>query len=744
MTRDDLAARLLITLAEELDEQTALLNDELLSLEQDVDDQTRLRAVFRIAHTLKGAARAAGVTSIEELCHALEAVLAEARNGRLQLDAQRFALLFETADALAAAASELRAGRTPSSSFDSFPELQRRLRVTRTGVAAPSSESRPDPRLGHQVRRAGSAMPITAAEVSRSGREESRHLRVHVDKLDTLLAAAGQLLMSTGRAESHVERMEDLADHASRLQADWRRSWKRTRALLQSAGATARDMGALDAIGARIDNVATATFHVSRDARSDRLRLSRVASDVTERARELRMRPFSDAVEALPRLVRDLATSTGKEVRLDVSGERVEADRAVLEGVREAVLQLVRNAVDHGIELPDRRRAAGKPAQGSVRVGAELQGDGLRVIVEDDGSGLNVPAVRAQLQQRGIPVPQEDRGTVELLFEGGVSTRQTATEISGRGVGLDVVRSAVQRIGGSVDVRWREGEGTTFTIDAPLTLAALRVLLVRSGRHLLGIPTSSVERLVHVRAEEIQQVQGRPIIEVDDQAMPLAPIAGLLGPPLTGEQPGSLRHVAIVNAAARRIAVSVDELVSEQEITLRPLERLGAPRLEKLAGAALLASGQVALVVSVGALVRAADAGAAPPELVSRAEAPVRHRILVVDDSITTRILEQTVLESAGYDVMTAVDGVEAWNLLQERGADMVVSDVEMPRMDGFALCEAMRASRNFRDVPVVLVTTLESEDHRQRGLDAGADAYIVKSSFDQEALIETIEQLLK
>ncbi len=748
MKRDDLAARLLNTLAEELEEQTAMLNDELLSLEQDVEDQTRLRAVFRIAHTLKGAARAAGVTAIEELCHDLEALLAEARDGRVRLDAQHFALLFETADALAAAAGELREGRTPSSDFDSFLDLQRRLRAMRTSSAFANRGPRPDlPPRGRDASRPthqATRTPPRGPEIARAGRDEPRHLRVHADKLDALLATAGQLLISTGRAESHAERTEDLANHASRLQAEWRRSWKRARGLLESAGTPARDLTSLDTIGSRIDDIAAGTLHLSRNARSDGARLWRVASDISERVRGLRMRPFADAVEALPRLVRDLAASTGKEVRLLVEGENIEADRAVLEGVREAIVQLVRNAVDHGLELPEHRSSAGKPALGTVHVRAELQGDGLRVTVADDGAGLNVTAVRGQLQRRGIPLPESDAATAALLFEGGVSTRQVPTEISGRGVGLDVVRSAVQRIRGSVDVQWREGVGSTFVIEAPLTLATLRVLLVRSGRHLLGVPTSSVDRLLHVRMEEIRHVQGRPVLEMDGRTMPLASIAALLGPPLSDEESGSSVHVAVLRAGTRRIAVSADELVSEQEIMLRPLERIGAPRIEKLVGAALLATGQVALVVSVGALLRAADAGLAGPARATPAVAAVRRTILVVDDSITTRIMEESVLKSAGYDVVTAVDGVEAWNLLQERGADLVVADVEMPRMDGFALCEAMRASRSFRDIPIVLVTTLETADHRQRGLDAGADAYIVKSSFDQEALIETIEQLLR
>jgi two-component system chemotaxis sensor kinase CheA len=354
--------------------------------------------------------------------------------------------------------------------------------------------------------------------------------------------------------------------------------------------------------------------------------------------------------------------------------------------------------------------------------------------------------VRAKLEARGRPVPADDRALARVLFEGGFSTRSEATAISGRGVGLDIVEAAVQRIRGSVDVSWREGRGTTFTLSAPLTLATVRALLVTVGRQVVAIPTAVIDRLLRLRPHEIHQIDGQHVISTPDGPIPLAALARLLGPPLAEKPATDHIYVVVLAVGRRRVAAAVDALLEEDELIVRPLERIGRP-IPVLTGAALLPSGRVALVVNPTVLTGAATLRAAGQGITfaERAEAaPTRGRILVVDDSITTRTLEQSVLEAAGYDVLTATDGADAWRILQERSADLVITDVEMPRMDGFVLTETIRASQRFKSLPVVLVTSLETPEHRARGLEAGADAYIVKSSFDQAALLDTIKQLMR
>jgi two-component system chemotaxis sensor kinase CheA len=443
--------------------------------------------------------------------------------------------------------------------------------------------------------------------------------------------------------------------------------------------------------------------------------------------------------------VRDLAEASAKEVVFTLDGRDVEADRVVLDGLREALHQLIRNAVDHGIEPPEQRLAAGKDRSGTVRVAAELRGDRLLVTVADDGAGLDAEAIRAALMQRGVTPPETLSDLADALFEARVSTRSEATTVSGRGVGLDIVRAACARMGGRVAVTWDEGRGTSFHLDCPVSLASLRALLVSVASHAIAIPLAAIERAVRVDPRDLTVLEGRTMLETKEGPVPVIPLGRLLAP--IGERPPTSDVVSLVllRDGPRRLAVAVDELLEVRNLGIRPLPA-AAGELPYVRGAALLETGGVALVVDPVTLVAAGlgpDAGTGVELAEPRSATPAKPRVLVVDDSITTRSLERSILEAAGYDVLTAVDGSDGWRVLQEQGCDLVVADIEMPRMDGFALCEAIRASRRLAELPIVLVTALERPEDRARGLEVGADAYIGKSSFDQENLLETIGQLL-
>jgi two-component system chemotaxis sensor kinase CheA len=737
MSPKDLAARLLATFVDELEEQVRTLNAELLALETTPDDAARLQSVFRVAHTLKGAARAANVPLAEHVCHRLEAVLAETRDGRARLDAGTFETLFAAADALADAGRRLRAGQP----LDDSPlaELARRL-----------SSGEPAVRAGSRARPAPPPAPTpptptpTIAAPTPAGDDQ---VRIPSDKLDGLLATTGQLLVSVQRAHETSEEIGAMQEVAGRVASEWRRQSGSIRQALERTAASREVMTALTSLESDIQQLARDVARGAQRAAQESRTLGLLSTDLMDRGRKLRMRPFAEAVEALPRAVRDVAAATGKEAELRVEGTEIEADRVILEALRESLLHLVRNAVDHGIELPDERARLGKPRQGSVVVRAGVRGDQLQVRVADDGRGLDTRAIRARLVSLGRDVPADDATVAQILFEGGFSTRREATEISGRGVGLDVVRATMARVRGSVDVSWNPGQGTTFTLLAPLTLATVRAMLVGVGSQIMAIPTGVVERLMRLDPSEVRQIDGQHVLPTPDGPVPLATMARLLGPPLPERPVEGHLLVVLLAVGQRRAGVVVDALLAEEELVIRPLERLRQP-IARLSGAALLPNGRVALVVNPGALVRRGAIREATVALqLSKAPAAperrTRRRILVVDDSLTTRTLEQSVLEAAGYEVLTAVDGADAWRVLQERGADLVVSDIEMPRMDGFALTESIRQSR-LGNLPVVLVTSLESPEHQARGLEVGADAYIVKSSFDQASLLDTIRQLLR
>lgn len=736
MKANDLAARLRTAFLGELEEQVRMMNADLLALEREPGDAGHLKSLFRVAHTVKGAARAAAVPLIEQACHELESLLAKARDRKLQLGPDQFALLYAAADALADAGHRLRAGESLADSP---------LAALHATVA--TSASAPAPASARRAVRTG-ASPAAPTAAPTSARSSESQVRVKAERLDELLTSAGQLLVARRQAAVWTAEFEELHQLASRAAAEWRREGRAVRLALERSGAAARTVQAVSGVEESFRRLVRESERLATVGIGQARALNAVTNDVLTRVRQLRIRPFADACEALPRAVRDLAAASGKDVQLTVRGGEVEADRAVLDGLREALLHIVRNAVDHGIEPPDARLRAGKPRQGTVTVAAALREDRIVVTVSDDGAGLNVGAIRSRIERMGMPVPGDDRDVARALLQGGLSTRTEATPVSGRGVGLDLVRAALEQVRGSVDLRWEEGRGTTLILQCPPTLASIRALLAIVASQTIAIPTTHLERLLRVTPASIKRVEGRDVLAGEGTPVPLVSLARILSPLVEKPVAGPLL-VVLLRAGEQRLAVVVDELVAEEEIVLQPLSGTrgngGNGRLPLLSGAALLGTGSVALVLDVAAVVAAGlglDAGGLTFEE-ARPAGRAKSRILVVDDSITTRTLEQSILEAAGYDVLTAVDGADGWRQLQERGADLVVADIEMPRMDGFALCEAMRSSTRFKALPVVLVTALETPEHRARGLEVGADAYIGKSSFDQQGLLDTIHQLL-
>ncbi len=720
MSRPSLSARLRAAFLDDLDEQVAAMNADLLALEAAPGAAAPLRSLFRAAHTLKGAARAAGIEPVERLCHALEERLARARDGG-SLTPGEFRLLFAVADGLAAVGMRMRAGADAGG--DELDALH--LAVERGEVPAPA----PAPTEG------GPAAPSTAAAL------EGR-LRVGTEKLDALLASAGQLVLARGRVGAGVAELREMGERAARWESEWRRTGRALRVAVERSGAPAATVDALAAMDERMRGLARDAGRLADVLGAESRALGGATDRVAEDVRRLRMRPFSDAAEALPRAVRDLAEATGKKVLLRVDGAEVEADRAVIDGVREALIHLARNAVDHGIETPEERARAGKPPAGTLEVRAGLAGDGMRVVVRDDGRGFDVAAIRARLERGGGRAPEDDAGVLAALFEEGMSTRDRTTVVSGRGVGLGAVRAAMERVRGTVSAAPGEAGGAVFTLEAPLTLATVRALLACVGGTTVALPTAAVEHLVRVDPAALRRSDDRDVVLTPDGPVPVVSLAALLGPPLVARPPAGPLSVVLLRTDPRRVAVAVDELLGEEELMVRPI---GTTRVPHLAGAAILPSGEVALVANAAEVVATGLAGGALSPVSAPAERRERAvpRILVADDSITTRTLEQATLEAAGYRVETAFDGADAWRILQERGADLVVSDVEMPRMDGFALCAAIRGSRHLAALPVILVTSLEKPEHRRRGMEAGADAYLGKSGFDQNGLLDTVRRLL-
>lgn len=761
--QDRLAKRLLATFQEELGEHIRALNENLLALEkapQAPEREERLKSLFRAAHSLKGAARSVALRPIEEMCHHLEEVLRSVQQGSVALEAEVFALVYRAADALEDARARIAAGRTlvPGPLQEVAPLLagigRGSPRPLAPAVAPPAPATAPTaPPPARPSSPAGPPPPFPAppaaddAPGAASGGEAA--VRVQAVKLDRLLARSGELIVAGRRLEGADAALDAAGEALARLHRAFQRAKEEVRRGPGGApGGGARP--ALPAAFGRLEeDIRAARTEIERlEARlkGDRRAVGRAAARVDEEVRRARLLPFAEACEGLERAVRDLAKEKGKGVEVVLEGASIEVDRSILDALRDPLLCLARNAVDHGIEAPEARRRCGKPERGRIVVSAALRGARIEVSVADDGAGVDLDAVRAMARRRGLPEPRDERACVDLLFEPGFSTAARVTEISGRGVGLDIVKNRVRALHGTVDISFEAGRGSRVALALPLTLTTIRALLVAAGGETYAIPGASVVRLLRLDRSEIRAAGGRDVISAGDgPPVPIVSLARVLG--LRGREPAARaagRVPAVVLGAPARAAFAVDELIGEREILVKTL----GPRLRSLrtvAGATVLETGKVALILGAAELVRTAleQPGEAPLSAASGAPPAAARRILLADDSVTTRSLERAILEAAGYEVLTAVDGEDAWRMLKERGADLVVSDIDMPRMDGLTLCRTIRGAKRFRDLPVVLVTALESEPDRARGAEAGADAYIVKSGFDQRDLLRTIDALL-
>jgi two-component system chemotaxis sensor kinase CheA len=567
-------------------------------------------------------------------------------------------------------------------------------------------------------------------------------IRLAPAKLDALLERSSELLMAVRTLGQPVAELDALRERV--------RGWGREVVELEHDPAFASP-NVPAALRASLQQVCTRWREA--EAELERLTarvglhqhdLERLVEPLLDDVRRARMLPFSEACRGFDRLARDLARQAGKEVVLRIEGGGVELDRVVLEELKDPLRHLVRNAIDHGLETPAERRAAGKPEAGELHIGASLQGQRVAVVVRDDGRGVDRAAVAAEAERRGLPAPADDASLAALLFRPGFSTAHVVTEVSGRGVGLDVVRERVEAMHGTVALDTAGGRGAGFTLSVPLTLSGLRALLVRVGRGFFALPSAAVGGLLAVLRSEIALLEGREAVAWKGRHVPLVHLSSYLGVPSDSLDAAASLPAVVVVAGERAVVCVVDELVAESEITVRSL----GPRLRHLsglAGATLLSDGRVALILSATALLRAASEGKGPVALASSAADGLRPRphVLLVEDSLTTRSLEKMILEAAGYRVTAAVDGRDALDRVDDLGVDLVVSDVQMPRVDGVELTRALRANPRFATLPVVLVTGLGTDVDRQRGLEAGANAYLVKSAFDQAELLATLEQLL-
>ncbi|WP_298405231.1 hybrid sensor histidine kinase/response regulator [uncultured Chloroflexus sp.] len=717
-----------------------VLNDALLAIEGQAGETLRrseLDRAFRAVHTIKGAARMLGFDPIAQVAHAIEHVLGEIRQERCTLDRPLADLLLRGGDLIGQLVAE--APQMPAPALAAVPEIVQALGAASPAepAAAPSSPPAAAPQ----------PPPALAEPAPRAARQT---VRVRVDRLDRLFNLAGELAVNQqwlGEVGQELYRLQEAVERQQRAVQALERELARLR-----FSPTQRQ--ALDARLATLRDAQAALADLAQ-RQSDRLdrhlaRQQMLVKDLEQEVMAVRLLPIATIFNSLPRLVRDLAAATNKQATIEIRGETTELDRKVLEVISDPLVHLVRNAVDHGLEAPDERVAAGKPPVGLIQISAESAGNEVRIQIRDDGRGIDPERVRQRAVELGMLGAERARQldtqeALDVIFQPGFSTARTVTEISGRGVGMDIVRANLIELGGQVRVDSIVGQGTTVTLTIPLTLITSRVLLVQAGRQMLALPAATIRGILWVRRDQVQLIDGQPTIAYQQQTVALLSLAELLG--MNVDAP-LVRHprapALLLNARQRRIALLVDDLLDEREAVVKPLGPLFARR-PALSGAVQLGDGGLALLINPLQLIEggARRAAALPVLSQSLRDESRRARLLVVDDSFTTRELLRSILQSAGYEVTVAIDGADALDRLRSTTYDLVVSDIEMPRVDGFTLTTRIRRELALSELPVVLITSLASEEHRRRGLEAGAQAYIVKSQFNQDSLLKVIQQLL-
>lgn len=785
---DELLKRLLATFRIEADEHIRAMSVGLAELEKNpaADSSAEIvETVYREAHSLKGAARSVNLTKITSLCQPLESVLAALKNKQITDSPPLFDLLYQTIDALAAM---LAPGADTTESSQAIPKLlSKQLDDALHGKFSPSefaqqaqTETVPEQQEQHQ--------PATNEPVARdepvviTPSLASETIRISTRKLNAVMRQVEELLSPRLASAQRARELREVADSFA--------IWKKQRTRMQPAfrqveryvekivTAYARSNGQalqkytaeenpsldfqaktlprlleyLESNHVFMETLEERLLRLSKFAAQDQRTLAGMSDSLLHDVKEMHLLPFSSLLEIYPRFTRELARDQGKQVELLIGGDEIEIDRHILEEIKDPLMHLLRNCIDHGIEQPAVRQNKGKPPHGTITI-AITQKDGgkIELLVADDGAGIDAEKVKETSRRLNLVTTEEaeklnEQETQALVFLSGISTSPIITDISGRGLGLAIVLEKIERLGGVVTLESYLDRGTAFHITLPLMLATFRGVLVRASGHDFVIPALSAERVVRVEQTEIRTVENRATVSLDGQVIALVSLGDVLELPRQGSMTNPSEQVTLIvlGSGRQRVAFQVEEILGEQEVLVKTLGRQ-LVRVRNIAGASVLGNGQVVAVLNVPDLLKSAAQVSAPAvyDASAASEEEAMRSIMVVEDSITSRSLLKSILESAGYRVTTAVDGMDAYTTLKTGAFDLIVSDVEMPRMDGFDLTSKVRADKQLGELPVVLVTSLESREHRERGIDVGANAYIVKSSFDQSNLLEVISRLI-
>jgi two-component system, chemotaxis family, sensor histidine kinase and response regulator WspE len=759
--------------------QIVVFNHELLNLETSEHPTQSLQALMRSAHSIKGAARIVQVEAVVVIAHELEEYFVAAQAGKVTVSSEPIDCLLQAADLFSAIVDALEQQQpvpapdspeilayqqslcallvisdesplgesTPESPVESTPELSAELPpiltppVAIANIAPERIQPESTEELDQRVTEVSAIdVPLKPIAPSMKQPHNGQTVRIGAEHLRRLMDLAGESLVSANNLQNFAQDLLRLKAQ----QTDLNRQLERMRS------GVAHDQ--LQRVCQKAQHCQQVLIERQADFEIFAQKSNQLADRLYRQVIATQMRPFSDVGQGFPRMVRDLGRQLGKQVRLRVSGQTTLVDRDILDRLETPLTHLLRNAIDHGIETPELRQMRGKPSQGTIYLEANHRAGVLFITVRDDGRGINLEQLRRTILEKGLTQLEmaqqmSEAELLEFLYLPGFSTAKAVTDISGRGVGLDIVRNMVQAVEGTLRTTTKPGQGTTFHLQLPLTLSVLRTLLVQIADEPYAIALSRVDQIVTVERRSIIYAENQPYFL--DQAQPIALIAAseLLNAGESAELPESLT-VIMMRDRENQYGLIIDRVLGEQSLVVRPLDqRLG--KVPNISAAALLHDGTPLFIIDVEDLLRSlekrlGDGSFQTRQTIANQSSVVRQkRVLVVDDSITVREMERKLLENAGYCVDVAVDGMDGWNAVNQHTYDLIVTDVDMPRLSGIELVKKLKAQSQFQAIPTIVVSYKDREVDRMAGLEAGADYYLTKRSFHDDMLLQAVMDLI-
>jgi two-component system chemotaxis sensor kinase CheA len=784
MNNNDLMKKLRAAFKAEAEDRLNILNVGLVELEKTTASEKHdeiIESVFRQTHSLKGASRSVGLPDIEKISRAMEDAFFALKRKKIRIYPEMMDVLYEATDMLSSLAGTL-GSQCQDIHENRISEIVERIKALISGKRVgktkfiekkivsvqdvvsivETQEKQKDLALSKQT---GGKSPKERG-TQRTISPQAQTIRVSMNKLDLLMRQAEEMLQIKLLAKRHQNELEDVIEAMT--------LWKKDGAQIVDV---ANDLTQIVQKGKESDHQEkTALVSVSelmelvkshqnrfrlfedrllgfaRAAHLDQTLIRELVDRLLEDMKDVMMLPFSFFLEMIPRIVRDLARDQNKTIKVSIAGGKIEIDRKILEEMKDPLIHLLRNCVDHGIEKSKVREKNKKSGSGTVKVIiSQANGDKIQIAISDDGAGIDLEKVKKAAVKKGV-ISGHDVSTIsreealDLIFQSGITTSSIITDISGRGLGLAIVREKVERLGGKVSIESSPGKGTLFRVILPITLATFRGILVKVGGQQFVIPTVNVDRVIKFKAEDVKTIENRETIPLNGQTIPLVRLDDILEIQHKESSSALERILAMVlGKGKKRIAFRLDQVLDEGEILFKSLGKQLA-RVRNIYGATVLGNRKVVPILNVMDLMKSAvhvKPMASGPTTYMEKNKAEKISVLVAEDSITSRMLLKTILESAGYQVKTVVDGLEALTELKQGEYNLLVSDVDMPRMNGFVLTQKIRDHKKLGDLPVILVTALHSREDRERGIDVGANAYIIKSSFDQRNLLEVVKKYI-